>query len=176
MQSSTPNQEVVSFLVAGIPVQRSGSMYTTRALEFLKKTFRGSSMPSLVLMPRNATAWASVSSSFVRRWASWVTASTSPRLPAAGLAFPFSSHATRRASELRLLGGRTYEEVPDLKLKWIGGRGLPANLLSRTPPYIAHKCSPAYHAPRPHDPGLSTSGIAKLLSAIPIPETIASGP
>src|SRR5258708_5668719 len=34
-------------------------------------------------------------------------------------------------AELRLLGGGTYEEVPDLKLKWIGGRGPPANLLSR---------------------------------------------
>jgi hypothetical protein len=79
-------------------------------------------------------------------------------------------------AELRLLGSRTYEDVLDLKLKWIGGRGLPANLLSRTPLYIAHRYSPAYHAPRPHVPGLSTSGIAKLLSAIPIQETIASGP
>jgi hypothetical protein len=35
---------------------------------------------------------------------------------------------------------------------------------------------PAYHARRPLARGLSTSGIAKLLSAIPIPETIASGP
>jgi hypothetical protein len=79
-------------------------------------------------------------------------------------------------AELRLLGGRTYEEVPDLKLKWIGGRGPPANLLSRTPPCIVHKYLPAYHARRPLARGLSTSGIAKLLSAIPIPETIVSGP
>ena len=50
-------------------------------------------------MLRDATALASVSSSFVRRSASWVTASTSLPLPTVGPAFPFSSHATRRASE-----------------------------------------------------------------------------
>jgi hypothetical protein len=44
----------------------------------------------------------------------------------------FEPSSGQYQAELRLLGSRTYEDVLDLKLKWIGGRRLPANLLSRT--------------------------------------------
>ena len=80
---------------------RSGirTMCTTRALESLVNRFRRSSRLSPALMPHNATVWASVSSSCAKRSEFWATALTSLLLPAAGRAFPSSSHARRRGSE-----------------------------------------------------------------------------
>src|SRR5258708_35482345 len=104
MQSSTPNQVVVSFLAAGTPVFGFGSMCTTLALEFLVNRFRRYSRRSPGLMPHNATVWASAYLSCAKRSEFWATASTLPPLPAAGLAFPFSLHARRKGSERGRVG------------------------------------------------------------------------
>jgi two-component sensor histidine kinase len=76
--------------------EKFGSTCTIRALESPTSKYRESSKRSLGLTPHSARASASVSSSCGRRSEFWGIASTSPPVPVAGLAFPFSSGDPRR--------------------------------------------------------------------------------
>jgi predicted acylesterase/phospholipase RssA len=76
--------------------EKFGSTCTIRALESPTSKYRESSKRSLGLTPHSARASASVSSSCGRRSEFWGIASTSPPVPVAGLAFPFSSNDPRR--------------------------------------------------------------------------------
>jgi hypothetical protein len=60
------------------------------------------SMPSPVLILRDATVWASASSSCVRRSEYWDTASTSLPLPVVGPAFPFLQPSRKEVNERHL--------------------------------------------------------------------------